>query len=141
MMHFSTPKPYLVFAHLAIYVQNPVNPMLNSPILDSRTIFHKVSIAQITLICRLIDTTYVESICRNEVFGQEDAITFVKETFQANNVDAHFVVCATHWHRSDVPDSVLYGPTIAARLTRVGAISETLIVGKYKGYTQIVHVF
>jgi hypothetical protein len=60
MMHFATPKSYLVFAHFAIYVQNHVNLMSNSPILDPRTTLRSAcATIQVILICRQVDITYV----------------------------------------------------------------------------------
>ena len=60
-------------------------------------------------------------ICSCKEFSQEDAIAFVKEAFQTDDVESHFVVRATRSLRPEEPDPARYEAAMAARLARTGA--------------------
>ncbi len=57
-------------------------------------------------------------ICSCKEFSQEDAIAFAKETFQTDDIEAHFVVRATRSLRPEEPDPVRYKQAMTARLTK-----------------------
>ncbi len=57
-------------------------------------------------------------ICSCKNFSQEEAITFAKQMFQTNDVEAHFVLRATRSRRPDIPDPVRYEEAMAARRRR-----------------------
>lgn len=57
-------------------------------------------------------------ICSCKEFSQEDAISFAKEMFQTNDVEAHFVVRGTRSQRPETPDPARYEAAMAARLAR-----------------------
>src|SRR5579859_6567274 len=57
-------------------------------------------------------------ICSCKEFSQEDAISFAKEMFQTDDVEAHFVVRGTRSLRPETPDPVRYEAAIAGRLAR-----------------------
>ncbi len=57
-------------------------------------------------------------ICSCKEFSQEDAISFARQMFQTNDVEAHFVVRGTRSLRPETPDSVRYEAAMAARLAR-----------------------
>ncbi len=59
-------------------------------------------------------------ICSCKEFNQEDAITFAKETFQTDDIEAHYVVRATRSLRPEEPDPVRYDQAMALRLTKAG---------------------
>src|SRR6059058_3104286 len=59
-------------------------------------------------------------ICSCKEFSQEDAITFAREIFQTDDVEAHFVVRGTRSLRPETPDPVRYETAMAARMTRSG---------------------
>ena len=54
-------------------------------------------------------------ICSCKEFSQEDAITYVKEVFQTDDVETHFVVRATRSLRPEEPDPVRYAEAMQAR--------------------------
>ncbi|HEU5230653.1 MAG TPA: S-adenosylmethionine decarboxylase [Ktedonobacteraceae bacterium] len=60
-------------------------------------------------------------ICSCKEFSQEDAIAFVKEAFQTDDIETHFVIRATRSLRPEEPDPVRYEAAMAARLARTGA--------------------
>ena len=57
-------------------------------------------------------------ICSCKEFSQEDAISFAKQMFQTNDVEAHFVVRGTRSQRPETPDPARYEAAMAARLAR-----------------------
>jgi S-adenosylmethionine decarboxylase len=59
-------------------------------------------------------------ICSCKEFSQEDAVTFAKEIFHTDDVEAHFVVRATRSLRPEEPDPVRYEEAMEARLARAG---------------------
>jgi len=59
-------------------------------------------------------------ICSCKEFCQEEAIAFAKETFQTDDIEAHFVVRATRSLRPEEPDPVRYEQAMASRLTKAG---------------------
>ena len=59
-------------------------------------------------------------ICSCKEFSQEDAIAFAKETFETDDIEAHFVVRATRSLRPEEPDPVRYKQAMAERLAKVG---------------------
>ncbi len=59
-------------------------------------------------------------ICSCKEFSQEDAIAFAKEIFLTDDVEAHFVVRATHSLRPSEPDPVRLEQALAARLAKAG---------------------
>src|SRR5437879_1682399 len=60
-------------------------------------------------------------ICSCKEFSQEDAIAFCKETFNTDDVEAHFVVRATRSLRPEEPDPVLLEQAMEARrLAKLG---------------------
>jgi S-adenosylmethionine decarboxylase len=59
-------------------------------------------------------------ICSCKEFSQEVAISFAKEMFQSNDVEAHFVVRGNRSLRPDMPDPARYEAAMAARLAKSG---------------------
>ena len=59
-------------------------------------------------------------ICSCKEFSQEDAIAFAKETFQTDDVEAHFVVRGSRSLRPQEPDPVRYTAALAARIAKAG---------------------
>lgn len=59
-------------------------------------------------------------ICSCKEFSQENAIAFVKEMFQTEDIEAHFVVRATRSLRPETPDPARYEAAMAARVARQG---------------------
>jgi S-adenosylmethionine decarboxylase len=57
-------------------------------------------------------------ICSCKEFSQEEAITFAKQMFQTDDVEAHFVVRGTRSLRPETPDPERYEDAMAVRLTR-----------------------
>jgi S-adenosylmethionine decarboxylase len=60
-------------------------------------------------------------ICSCKDFSQEDAIAFAKQTFQTEDVEAHFVVRGTRSLRPKTPDPSRYEAAMAARLEKMEA--------------------
>ena len=58
-------------------------------------------------------------ICSCKEFSQEDAITFAKQMFQTNDVEAHFVVRGTRSLRPETPDPERYEAAMAVRMARL----------------------
>jgi S-adenosylmethionine decarboxylase len=59
-------------------------------------------------------------ICSCKEFNQEDAITFAREIFLTDDVEAHFVVRATRSLRPSEPDQGRLELALAVRLTKAG---------------------
>jgi S-adenosylmethionine decarboxylase len=57
-------------------------------------------------------------ICSCKEFSQEVAISFAKQMFQTDDVEAHFVVRGTRSLRPETPDPERYEVAMAARLSR-----------------------
>lgn len=57
-------------------------------------------------------------ICSCKDFSQEDAITFAKEMFQTDDLEAHFVIRGTRSLRPENPDPARYEAAMAARIAR-----------------------
>jgi len=58
-------------------------------------------------------------ICSCKEFSQEEAISFAKEIFQTDDVEAHFVVRGNRSLRPESPDPVRYEAAMAQRRTRL----------------------
>src|SRR3989440_100539 len=58
-------------------------------------------------------------ICSCKEFSQEDAITFAREMFQTDDVEAHFVVRANRSLRPETPDPERYEAAMADRRARL----------------------
>src|SRR5256714_15329843 len=54
-----------------------------------------------------------------KAFSQEDAITFAREMFQTDDVEAHFVVRGNRSLRPETPDPVRYEAAMADRRARL----------------------
>jgi len=58
-------------------------------------------------------------ICSCKEFSQEEAISFAKQIFQTDDVEAHFVVRGNRSLRPESPDPVRYEAAMAQRRTRL----------------------
>src|SRR5438105_12273411 len=58
-------------------------------------------------------------ICSCKEFSQEDAITFAREMFQTDDVEAHFVVRGNRSLRPETPDPERYEAAMADRRARL----------------------
>ena len=58
-------------------------------------------------------------ICSCQEFSQEDAISFAKDMFHTDDVEAHFVVRGNRSLRPESPDPVRYEAAMAQRRTRL----------------------
>jgi S-adenosylmethionine decarboxylase len=58
-------------------------------------------------------------ICSCKEFSQEDAISFAKDMFHTDDVEAHFVVRGNRSLRPESPDPVRYEAAMAQRRTRL----------------------